>query len=583
MRVLQGWKGVLLPILGGVFLCLGLIISSPNIVSSLGSVGDGDAGAVDLPWIFYQVKKNNLLAVEADVSWYSPRVWQVIPDDFLREITVNGEPVSLAEIPPQALRDYAEGFKIDLSGYLVNGKNHIEFRFDNGWGPGGLDIRPVKSWLALVMFFVGFSLFLVWFGRLFNISLPAHLLLLVALIPILSYWQETNWTTRSHDVGGDTGHYGYVKYVSDNHALPQPNQGWAFYHPPVYYVIGAAVFSLSEALNVSTTESLQALSVLFWLVFLVSSIATLRLFLRNNVVVYWTAVIALVFWPSGIIRSVGIGNDVPLYACIGIGTWFMCQWWKTGRRSLLVWAAVFSALALLIKSNGIVLAAALGSLLAVRFFFRRDCKKCKTLLDGMLFGTIVLSGFIASFAVRIYFYLKGELSHWLVSNAGGLGDSLRVPVSLKSFTPLDLPTFLTQPFINSYDDSTGRGNFWNFLMRSSLTGEFSFDGKLQVLISYAWGAALVVLFFVALVDLRRLSSLNFARFYRYMPIIVLLVLWLLSMIVFRIQLPFSCSNDFRYITPMLMPLLLVWAMGGRLQRYLLGFISATSVIFFLGL
>lgn len=583
MRVLQGWKGVLLPILGGVFLCLGLIISSPNILSSVGSVGGEDADVVDLPWIFHQVKKNNLLTIETDISWYSPRVWQVIPDDFLREITVNGKSVSLTEVPPQGLSDYGQGFKIDLSAYVVNGKNHIEFRFDNGGGPGGLDIRPVKSWLVLATFFVGFSLFLVWFGRLFNISLSAHLVLLAALIPILSYWQETNWTTRSHDVGGDTGHYGYVKYVSDNHALPRPNQGWAFYHPPAYYVIGAAVFSLSEAVNASPAESLQALSVLFWLVFLVSSVATLRLFCRNNEVVYWTAVIALVVWPSGIIRSVSLGNDVPLYACIGVGTWFLCRWWKTGRRSLLVWAAVFSALALLTKSNGIVFGAVIGSLLAVRFFCRRGRKRWSTLLDGMLFGAIVLGGFVASFAVRFYFYLKGELSHWLVSNAGGLGDSLRVPVSLKSFAPLDVPTFLTQPFVSAYDDNTGRGNFWNFLMRSSLTGEFSFDGKLQVFISYAWGAALVVLFFVALVDLRRLSSLNFARFYRYMPIIVLLVLWLLSMIVFRIQLPFSCSNDFRYITPMLMPLLLVWALGGRLQRYLLGFISATSVIFFLGL
>lgn len=568
-------------ILGIALLCLGLFLSSPQIGSLSGSVGGREAQKVDLPWIFYEVQKGNVLKMDVYVYPFSPRVWQIIPDDYLRAITVNGQSVSLADIPESALRDYGRGFKLDFSDYFVKGNNSVEFLFDNGWGPGGLDIRPMKGWLSNGILFLGFVLILASLCSVFGLRRGVFALLCFVLVVILAYWQETNWVTRTHDVGGDSGHYGYVKYIAERVALPKPNEGWVFYHPPAYYIVGAVIFKLADLLHFPPTEALQALAIVFWLVFLTSSIATFQFLLPSRRAVFWGAAISLALWPSGIIRSVGLGNDIPLYACFGLIAWFMCRWWKSGDRVSFWWMSVLSALAILIKSNGVVAVAAVGTLLLVRFFLRKGHKKCKAFMDGVIFGFVVLVGVAASFAVRIFYYMKGELSNWLVSNAGGLGDSLRVPVSVKAFIPLDIPTFITEPFVNSYLDSTGRANFWNFLMRSSLSGEFSFDGAVQKYIAYGWGVALVLLFLASLFSIPKLFHMRWQYIYRQMPIIVLIVSWLLSMIAFRIMLPFACSNDFRYITPILMPLLLVWALMGKTQRMGLVFISATSTVFFL--
>lgn len=576
-------KGFALAFLGMFLIFLGLFCASPQISSVSASKGGEEWKSVELPWIFEGPQKNNSIKVETDVAWYSPRTWQIIPDDHLLSLSVNGSPVSLTGIPPEALRDWGKGFKIDLSDHFKNGINVVEMQFDNGGGPGGLDIRPAKGALSLILIATGYVLLICVLGLIFGLRKSAVLLLCFTLVPIIFYWQETNWLTRSHDVGGQTGHYGYVKYVADNAALPKPNTGWVFYHPPAYYLVGAAVFEVSETFNIFPIESLQALAIVLWLIFLASSIAVFQLLMPGSKGSFWIATTSLVLWPSGIMRSVTLGNDIALYACLGVMTWLICKWWKTGRRALLVWASIFGALSLLIKSNGIVIVAVLGALLLIRFLICGRRKRMKAFVDGLIFGLISFIGLASSFAVRIYFYLKGDLSSWLVSNAGGLGDSLRVPVTIKAFIPLDIPTFLTEPFMSSYDDSTGRSNFWNYLLRSSLTGEFSYKGEVQKIISYGWGFALLVLFMWLVASAANLRHMTLRKTYRMLPIAVLLSVWILSMVAFRILLPFSCSNDFRYITPILVPLIFVWVKMGFVPQAMLWFMSVTSVIFYLSL
>jgi hypothetical protein len=185
--------------------------------------------------------------------------------------------------------------------------------------------------------------------------------------------------------------------------------------------------------------------------------------------------------------------------------------------------------------------------------------------------------------VRIYFYLKGQTSHWLVSNVEGLPSGLKVPADIKSFIPLDIPTFLTSPWMHTWTDESSRYNFWNFMLRSSLTGEFSFEGKTQVIAAYVFG--------VILANTMRLINLSAKQFKFGVGVDELDVLpWLLigtfslfSLIAIRIQLPYSCSGDFRYILPVLVPFLIgAVSVGVWLQRLLILF-CATSIVFFVSL
>ncbi|MFT3735568.1 MAG: hypothetical protein QM776_11165 [Rhodocyclaceae bacterium] len=206
------------------------------------------------------------------------------------------------------------------------------------------------------------------------------------------------------------------------------------------------------------------------------------------------------------------------------------------------------------------------------------------MLNTALFGGLVLSGLFASFAVRVYYYLQGAIPNWLISNTGGLHSNLLVPADLKAFLPLDVPTFLTAPWMGAFDDVTGRGNFWNYLLRSSLTGEFGFPDTLQRIIAYAWGPLLLGLFLsFFFVSSWRRAGCSARAVYRARPFLLLGFTWLASLIALRIITPYSCSNDFRYVLPALMPALLFWSQAGRLQRIALLLISLGSAVFFLGL
>src|SRR5690606_9995878 len=101
-------------------------------------------------------------------------------------------------------------------------------------------------------------------GNVFSLKANQKWVLVIALIPITFYWSATSWDTRSHDVSGG-GHFDYIEYVATKKALPLPDEGWVFYHPPVYYVIGAAVWKAAGMLGLPPHQPLQFLSVIFWL------------------------------------------------------------------------------------------------------------------------------------------------------------------------------------------------------------------------------------------------------------------------------------------------------------------------------
>ena len=44
-------------------------------------------------------------------------------------------------------------------------------------------------------------------------------------------------------------HAGYLLTLIEEGRLPHPMEGWATFHPPLYYVLGAGVWSLLEPLG----------------------------------------------------------------------------------------------------------------------------------------------------------------------------------------------------------------------------------------------------------------------------------------------------------------------------------------------
>lgn len=535
---------------------------------------NGTAMPVPLPWIFHEVSRGNQLQVDLRANWLTPRRWNIIPDDHLAALRVNGQDVPLKDLPQAGLSDYQMGVDIDLSRWLHSGDNQLELTVDNYGGDGGLELRPLLGWRWLLVMapLLGWALLL---ARAFRLRGDQAAVLGLALIPLCVYLSDTPWNHHAHDVGGDSGHLGYIIYVAQHLALPPPGGGWTFYHPPLYYIVGAAVWRWSQWLGLPGPETLQLLALLLWLVFLAAAAGTLRLALPRSSGSLLTATVALVLWPGGYIHGLVIGNDVPLYAAAGTATWFMLRWWRRGRRGDLLAMALCIGLALLVKSNAVVLAAAALALLGLRLLHRRSTRLW---LDAALAGAFIAAGAALSFGVRYHQYLHHEVSNWLIANAPQLGSNLRVPVSLRAFLPLDVPTFLTAPWLDAYQDSSGRANFWNYLLRSSLSGEFQFDGTVLRWVSFLWGALLLWLLWLLLLPR---NSLQWSRrgLWREAPLLLLGLLWVSSLVVLRIKTPYSCSNDFRYVLPLLVPFLAAGVRAGALARKLLAGISVGSLVF----
>lgn len=576
--------------LGAAFLSLVFVslifkfIFPPPLVVS-GSHHGAKMAPIELPWSFQGRSFGNQVNLRLNVNFFTPRIWRIIPDDNLRAISVNNQPLDLSAIGA-GLSDYGRGFEYDFSPYIHNGQvADIRFVFDNAGGPGGINLKPQLSMAFWLLVMLGFLPLVLVLARDFRLLPEQKWLLCLALIAIAFYWADTPWTERAYDVQGGSGHYDYIGYIATKHALPAPNEGWTYYHPPLYYLGGAVFWQWAEWLGLPKPELIRVYGLMLWFVFLIASAGALRKVLANQYRAINAGSMALFFWPGGVMHAVTIGNDLGLYACAGVAVWFMVLWRMTDRLSYLFYLALACALAMLCKSNGLPLIAAAGLLVALRALPNSGVNFAKAFKETLLFSAVVALGIASSFAVRLFYFFKGVAPDWLIANAGGLHSGLRVPADIKAFLPLDIPTFLTSPWMSAWEDSVGRGNFWNYTLRSSISGEFHFDGRFQAVMAYVMGLCVLLLFLMSMLYLAgkikaSLSDKPWKVFYNpYLPLFLLGFFWVASLIALRYKLPYACSNDFRYIVPVILPFVICCARfaAGRLWLWGLG---CSSALFF---
>ena len=532
-----------------------------------------------LPWKFHDAENNAQLKINVHMYWTTSTIWRVVPDDNLTSIVVNNHSVAMKNINPAALRDWGKGFEFDFAPWLHHGDNTIVFTLNNSGGDGGVLIQPQLGYRWIVIW-ISLLPWLYALTRLFKLRLYQWLPICFAMIMICSYWSITPWTVRAHDVWNGDGHIDYVMRVADTLALPVPTDKWEFFQAPLYYIGGATVWRWAQWLHLPAPETLQAYSLLLWLIFLAASSATLHMVLRYRSGATFIGTTALALWPSGIIESIAINNDIGLYACAGVATYYMVRWWRNNQRRDLWLTAIFIALGLLTKTSAIALAGTLGLLMLLKLLRKRRWRLVGQWPRYLIATTFIVMGFGLSVGEKLYYYSQGMIRDWIMGNgASSLGDWLKVPAKLGNFIPLDIATFLSYPWAELTNDASGRANFWNLLLRSSLTGEFSFAGNLQEHIAYMWGIILLILFVVLLFRWRSLFESD--RVWRNAPLLLVSVLWIGSLISLRVHEPYACSNDFRYVLPVIVPFIAANVSANAFNKFLLLLFSFTSAVFFM--
>ena len=110
--------------------------------------------------------------------------------------------------------------------------------------------------------------------------------------------------------GYDAGaHAGYLLTLVDESRLPHPMEGWATFHPPLYYLLGAGIWSLLEPLGPrAVVTGLRALG---GIALLAAGYVALRVVLHSTgrFAVAWVAAALVLFLPMAQLSAAMIGNE----------------------------------------------------------------------------------------------------------------------------------------------------------------------------------------------------------------------------------------------------------------------------------
>lgn len=509
------------------------------------------------------------VAMKVQMERWAPKTMRILPDDELLSISVNGESVPLNNYSKAQLRDYARGIRIDLPTLKYHEENHVELILTNSSNPAGLDFRPESSvsYMTAILIFIALLILIYAVSKHLRLTKPQYWCLITGLIICLIYLSNTGPATRTFDVYEGGGHRDYIEYLINHKTTPPPGDGWEYHQPPLYYTLGALSKSLLIGPQVYNDTWGQLLAIWFWVIFLMASLATLNIALPKKGVALLIASAAICLWPAGVIHSIRIGNDIPLYAFYGLSFYYAIRWWRSRNNSLLLYASIWASMALLTKSNALAAWGVLGVIFLVDAY--RLWIHKKTRIDRvkkirrafLILATTFSLTVVLNLGDNVWHYIEGTSNDWLLSNVSDtIHAGLKVGNKPVNYLVFDLATYLQNPFITSWDDKYGRQYFWNFVWRSSLTSEFIFDGKWFNIWGILNGVFLlmtltgIVLYTVQKGTLLSARSRNIGL-YRNIPWIAALIFPFLLLLAYRIKVPLSCNTDFRYIFPVLLPLL----------------------------
>lgn len=505
------------------------------------------------------------ISLNIDNATSNAQKFRIFPDDEVVAIKINGEKVSIDNISLSDRRNYSSGFVLNINSLKPEQTNLLEIEMINESNPTGFRIEATQrlSKHQLIWIFITLGIFALWLMRSLKTSKSQKGFFLLSLILSLSYLSQTDSRTRTFDVYEGGGHKDYIEHLINQHSLPNPGEGWEYHQPPLYYLIAATTKVAGFIPNTANDLWGQLLALYFWCIFLISALASLKIAFNQQRLPLLIASFALCLWPAGIIHSIRIGNDLALYAFYGLSFFYTLKWWKTRASVHLFWASLWMGASLLTKSNGLAITATLGILFFLhmilifkdRAHFQQ--KKQKLLRDFAILSSVVFIALALNFGDNIYYYAKGSSSDWLLSNVSqSINSGLKVKNDPENYLIFDLATYLQHPFISTWDDISGRQYFWNFVWRSSLTSEFSFQGDALKFWGMSNGVFLLCVLagtFIYFLQKQPYTTKTtiILNAYKHLPWILTLVLPFLLLLAYRIKVPLSCNTDFRYIYPVL--------------------------------
>lgn len=393
-----------------------------------------------------------------------------------------------------------------------------------------------------------------------------YIIVLIFAIAIrLIYLSYTDFHTRSYDA---EAHVQYINYVLNNHHIPSPTQCWECWQPPLYYLSSAGfiqIAALGQTTNINIR--LQYFSLGLDLICILFAILIFKHLIKKKHLQY-LAIILFAFWPSHIIHSIRIGNDILFYTFTIISLYYLLKWnTNPSKLILLAISLVCAAFSLLTKTNGVIMIAVI--LINYIYYQLLKVRRVTLLLSIILSLTFLIS--------TLFILQKNNIN--FIHNSKNLNEGLRISNNLQSYIGFNLGEFIQRPFTSPGDDIGGRQFFFMYLAKTSLFGEFQFGNTLQIISAFN-----IQLLFVVCMLFAFIGSVHYQK--KTISLYLFSAVSLLSMILFRFKYPFACSNDFRYIFPTLIPFLFFYIQSidyfeKKSHHFIASMIFACGIVFLL--
>lgn len=540
-----------------VLLFVALFVFHPTIDSGSFSIGKSEDWTNFNGDLGFSVTKRNDVHVSGtmQLAWWQPKSFAVRYNGCVKKIFINNERIPL---PKQYKCAYPQEIVVHAEKVMRSGINTIEFFVKAPKGQRLLSLR-MTNWQLLRLFavYIASGMTLMLYARN-GISRVQKVVLSIFLLGValrIFYMHQTPINYRGHDY---YSHLEYIVHIFENWSVPKRYEGWVFYHPPLYYFFSALVLQLDFLLSggKQTFYSLQMFS---------AFCSTCTLFLGKKIFdeVFTDhrkkvfAFLLFAFFPVLILFASRINNDALAQVLLYAGLYALLLWWKNPDWKHACVVGVVLSLGVLTKTNALILVPAFFVCLLYKFGVKHPQLWKQFLLTVALLST--LTGWF------VYQRVAQEGQTYIVANAKGNNNQLRVQNSVSHMTTFSPIRLIQQPFNNPWLNDETKSNFLEYFYRSAFFGEFNFKRQSSLPIIVHIVSMLIMsisLFILSYVVYGLVEYVHLSKSSIFVPLFYTAVFAFVCHIALRITPPTSApGQDFRHSVILLAPIISFVVLG----------------------
>ena len=461
----------------------------------------------------------------------------------------------------------------------------ILFCFENFYYIGGRDVfsenfQTIRTLMLIVpIFSLAYGCYLKGNGKL-NIKNLTFLLMITGFSLRVGYAFYTGVASRQHDVEmyngsqlnlNGAGHFSYIYTIFSTGKLPEEIR-WQFYHPPLWHATIALFMKImqifhpsygvaklfEESIVVSAFVGCVTLYAFKDLLFILFNEDKQDISLKNKNNILIAIVFSLLtFHSQFFIMSSWMNNESMAFMFMLLTLIYGIKFHKRRKWSDIILCGLMLGLGATSKVSVAIICIPLGVIFTYDFVEEIKQKHLKSItLKALTFVAICLP--ISTWFVIRNIILFGNPSIGVPGidpNTSSLGvikysfwQRFGIPNLFKGIN--ESVFCILRPNANGYLDY----NVWLYTFKCSVFGEYSYwQGELfaKILLFFNILLALFSLFCMVFINIKDRKNKEFLKINIVMDIIY--VINIFSYIVFQILYPVTCTQDFRYMTMILLP------------------------------